>query len=97
MEAKPPEERRYPALRAIAVIYKVLAVLAFLVGLAIGIFGAVEGRVFEGVAAVAIGIIYALFLWAGAELILVVLDIETNTRRTAELLSQRPEEQRGEE
>ena len=84
-------ERRYPALRAISLIYKVLAVLAFLAGLAIGVAQAIKGEPLRAVFSIALGIIYAIFLWAGAELILVLLDIEQNTRKTAELLSGRRE------
>jgi len=86
-------ERRYPALRAISVIYKVLAVLALLGCLAVGVVRAIEVKPLEGIFLVAMGIVYGIFLWAGAELILVLLDIEQSTRRTAELLSERAREE----
>jgi len=81
--------RRYPALRAISVIYKVLAVIAFLAGLTLGALMTVKGLGGRAALPIGVGIIYALFLWAGAEMILVFLDIEQNTRRAAELLSKR--------
>lgn len=86
---------RYPALRIIAVILKVLAVLTALGGLLGGIaFGSIPASsyfptgsgtisllaIFGGLLA---GLCYALFLWASAEMINVVLDIEENTRRAA--------------
>jgi zinc-ribbon domain len=82
---------RYPALRIIAVILKVLAVLT-VVG---AVFSALSvaslpssvgvGPAGPAIAflAVILGLCYGLFLWASAEMIQVLVDIEENTRRTA--------------
>jgi hypothetical protein len=83
--------RRYPALRIIAVILKVLAALTAIGGVLSGIAaGSIPSPGFgvPGGGAVAflvilVGLGYALFLWASAEMINVVLDIEENTRRAA--------------
>lgn len=85
-------ERKYPALRAISAVFKVLSVLAFLGGIAVGIGVATKGMAEKAVLSIGLGVLYAVSLWAGAEMILVILDIEENTRRTAELLSKRPGE-----
>lgn len=84
--------RRYPALRALSTVFKVLAVLAFLAGLVMGIMGTLQGLTDRAVVIIGVGVIYAVFLWAGAELILVVLDIEENTRRMAESLPEKSKE-----
>lgn len=90
-------EERYPALRALSAVLKVLAVLVFLAGLATGVAQMLQGRQLGAVSyIVGLGIIWAVLLWAGAELILVALDIERNTRRMAELLLKRPEKEQGE-
>jgi hypothetical protein len=83
--------RRYPALRIIAVILKVLAALTAIGGVLSAIaagsipnpgFG-VPGGGAIAVLVILVGLCYALFLWASAEMINVVLDIEENTRRAA--------------
>ncbi|MGA3128930.1 MAG: zinc ribbon domain-containing protein [Candidatus Korobacteraceae bacterium] len=83
--------RRYPALRIIAVILKVLAALTAIGGVLSGIAaGSIPSPGFgvPGGGAIVLlvilgGLGYALFLWASAEMINVVLDIEENTRRAA--------------
>jgi hypothetical protein len=87
----PTRGRRYPALHIIAVILKVLAALTAIAGVLSGIAaGSIPSPGFgvPGGGAIALliilgGLAYALFLWASAEMINVVLDIEENTRRAA--------------
>jgi len=82
---------RYPALRIISVILKILAVVAVLGAVlsalsamslpssfGIGLAGSVVGGFI-----VILGLCYGLFLWASAEMIHVLIDIEENTRRSA--------------
>ena len=88
------QSRRYPALRIIAVVLKVLAVITAIAGLVGGLSfssltapsyfpnaGAISGLAMLG--GLMLGLCYALFLWASAEMINVALDIEENTRRAA--------------
>lgn len=92
--------RRYPALRIIALLIKILAVLTAIGGVITGFSAATitsalpsyPGIASQGIGAAgtAIGWIiflvslcYALFLWASAEMIHVLIDIEENTRRSA--------------
>jgi len=87
--------RRYPALRIIAFVFKIIAVLTAVVGLIIGLSAASIANSLPtsagmGGAGPAIGWIiflvslcYALFLWAASEMIHVLIDIEENTRRGA--------------
>lgn len=94
------QSRRYPGLRIIAFILKILAVLTALGGAITGLSAASItsslpnypgiGSPGIGAAGSAIGWIifllslcYALFLWASAEMIHVLIDIEENTRRSA--------------
>ena len=88
-----PGGRRYPALRIISVILKVLAVVSVLGGLISGLRMASAGSelssVSPGAASMGVlgffvgvfaGLCSALFLWASAELIHLFMDIEENTR-----------------
>ena len=94
------EARRYPALRLIALILKIVAVLTAVGGVITGFSAAAitsslpnyAGIASSGIGAAgsAIGwmiflvaLCYALFLWASAEMIHVLIDIEENTRRSA--------------
>jgi len=89
-----PHSRQYPALRIIAVILKILAVVTAVGGilsaLAAGSVPATPyfpsgGAISALIVLVGIlaGLCSALFLWASAEMIYVLLDIEENTRRVA--------------
>lgn len=92
--------RRYPALRIIALLLKIVAVLTAIGGAITGLSAASitsslpnyagVGSPGIGAAGSAIGWIiflagfcYALFLWASAEMIHVLIDIEENTRHSA--------------
>lgn len=74
---------RFPVLRGISVLLKILAVLVLVVGL---LFGSVVGNQFgemTTLGAFIIAAIYAVGLWASAELINVLLAIEANTRQSS--------------
>jgi hypothetical protein len=98
-------ERKYGALRAIAIIIKVLAILFLVFSLiaALSMMAASSkssmsgGSVnFQGPGMMAgalggfmiliWGILGAISLWAGAELICLLIDVEENTRKTHVLL-----------
>ena len=82
---------RYPALRIISLLLKILAVLTVIGGVISGLSAAsLPNSLGIGAAGSAIafvimvaGLCYALFLWASAEMIRVLIDIEENTRRSA--------------
>lgn len=81
---------RYPALRIITVLLKILAVLTAIGGVISGLsVVSLPNSLGIGAASSAIafvimlaGLCYALFLWASAEMIRVLIDIEENTRRS---------------
>jgi hypothetical protein len=86
--SKMPE--RYPALRTIAAVYKTIAALVVVLIVLLVLFFLRAGFVaFIGSAVVGgiIAYIFWVMITSFAELILVQIDIEANTRRTAELLS----------
>ena len=75
-------EKRYGALRFIAVVHKFAAVVVAVLGI-VAARGAGAWGPAPGVVAIAASGVVALLLWAIAESILVIIDIEENTRRTA--------------
>jgi hypothetical protein len=93
----PPEpDRRYSALRTVSAILRVFAWIIAIVGTLFVIGAAIAaGADDDGGAGAAIGVLiggliavglYALFAFAAAEMIRLMIAIEANTRRTAELL-----------
>ena len=77
-------DRRYPALQALAVLIKVVTIVAF----GLFVIGTItvsrqQETVGTGILLIACAALAALFMWAGAELILVLVDIERNTRTRA--------------
>jgi hypothetical protein len=83
----------YPALRMISVLFKVLAVLTAIVSVIAGFVMSSVPRGFSGEsqtepAPIILGFVSAFFcwlvFWGTAEMIHVVIDIEANTRKTAE-------------
>jgi len=81
------DEEKYPALRIVLIIWKVLVVVQVLVVFSIGAWATVKGPRNEagiGVLLMLASVLAALVQWALAELVQVVMDIEENTRRTAE-------------
>ena len=73
---------RYGALRVIAGVHKIAAALVAIGGfLTAFVAGAPAGLL-----AILLGGVIALLLWAVAESILVIIDIEENTRRAADHL-----------
>jgi len=89
--------RRYYGLRIIALLHKILAVLTVIGGAITGLSAAsmmsfLPNSAQVGAAGAAIGgviflfsLCFALFLWASAEMIHLLIDIEENTRRSAGL------------
>ncbi len=81
-------EDRYPALRGVLLIWKVLVVLQALATIAIAVFSWVgtkdPNRAALGLLFILGGSVIALIQWALAEFVEVVMDIEENTRRLAE-------------
>jgi hypothetical protein len=77
------DEDRYPALRIIVLLTKVAAVLVFALSLVAAFLsvGAGTSSPLAVIAAVILGALAALGLWASAELTQVLIDIEANTRR----------------
>jgi protein-S-isoprenylcysteine O-methyltransferase Ste14 len=89
-------ESKYGALRIIATLIKVLAVLVLILGV-IGGLGAMAGSsqmqggnmmggIFGGFFMLIWGLMGAIGLWAWAELINLLIDVEENTRKTHILL-----------
>lgn len=90
-------ERRYPALEIVSVLLKVLAVIVAVIGIITAIaapftttatFVAELGLV---ISILLVAAFQALVLYAIAELILVVIDIEHNTYLSSEAVQPRPE------
>jgi len=88
-----PPERKYPALRAIAKLYKLMAWLVAIAtvlsgGLGVAMLGSESSRGFPSViwlvVSVVGGALVFISLWAAAETVLVFVDIEQNTRQIAE-------------
>ena len=100
-------ERKYGALRAIAIIIKVLAILFLVFSLIAalsmmaasgqssmpggnvnfqGVPQGITGSALGGLMLLMWGILGAISLWAGAELICLLIDMEENTRKTHVLL-----------
>ena len=80
-----PEVRKYPALRIIANVNRVVGAILILVG-CLGLIGVLDSRDSTGFAG-AIGVLWSVVFglagtaWlAGAELIYVLIDIEATTR-----------------
>ena len=77
------EERKYPALRTIIIIYQATAILALVLGVGLALL---RSDLVRGVARVAVLLAAAfvcLVQWAAAETLQVVIDIEANTRRNS--------------
>lgn len=100
--------RRYPGLRLIALLLKIVAVLTAVGGVITGLSATAltsslpnyAGAATSGIGAAgsAIGwmiflvaLCYALFLWASAEMIHVLIDIEENTRLSATTVLDTPD------
>ncbi|MEQ4490037.1 MAG: hypothetical protein AAC990_06755 [Dehalococcoides mccartyi] len=89
---------RYPALQIIIIVLKILAVLITLTGIVISI-GIMVGAsiisfdiatsfgVFAGIMGILGSLITGVLIFASAELMQCLIDIERNTRKTARLLN----------
>ena len=73
------DEERYPAIRINVVLLKVLAVVVLVASL-LGAFVEFGQNWPLTLAFLVVGFLGAVSYWAGAELLLVLLDIEANTR-----------------
>jgi hypothetical protein len=73
-------EKRYPALRIVSVLYKILALLLFI---AFILAGFAQGGS-AGIGSLIIGILTAIFVYAFGEVFKLLIDIEENLRRIAE-------------
>src|SRR2546425_5934700 len=80
-------EEKYPALRIVLLIWKFLVVL-FAIAAIVMTYVVWQmpdrNRVAFGLVTLLAGAIVCLFQWANIELVEVLLDIEENTRRTAD-------------
>ena len=93
-----PPSQKYPALRVIATIYRVLAYLALvggLIGVIVGLVMSGNSAPFSGQPAGGVGVIILSLIYsvvgfvtflATSEIILVFIDIEANTRGNCILL-----------
>lgn len=91
-EIQGKKKTKYPALHLISTIYKFFAFLSAFVGVIFIIGGLAEGHLIlfaYGILSLTLGVVIN---WAIAEGILLFIDIESNTRKTHELLAK----QRGE-
>lgn len=70
------KEKKYPALRFISGLYKVLAIVAVILGL----LTATMAHGTESFLGIVGGVIGGISLWAFAELLNLFIDIEANTR-----------------
>lgn len=89
-------ESKYGILRIVSVIYKIFAVIVAIIGLISGLGamvatssfgpGVSTGAILTGLMTIVMGLLGGVFLWAGAEMIILFIDIEENTRRTSLLI-----------
>ncbi len=73
------EEERYPALRITVILVKVSSAMVLLATVAIAIIY-LGTNALAALLIVVVGLLAAVSYWAGAELLLVLMDIEANTR-----------------
>jgi hypothetical protein len=85
--------RTYPALRTIAVVFKVIAwialvggALALIAGIVMAFTGEMQALSFA-FAGPLMGLLYFVMFYASAEMIYVLIDIADNTRKTAEAVA----------
>ncbi|MFZ4797711.1 MAG: hypothetical protein ACOYMA_09470 [Bacteroidia bacterium] len=78
------DNNRYPTLRTIASLFQVLAMLIVFVAFGLMYFFYSNNNIIFLVSALVIGAMFVLMLLAASESIKVFLDIEYNTRKTAE-------------
>jgi hypothetical protein len=73
------EEERYPALRITVILVKVSSAVVLIATVAIAILY-LGTNALAALLIVVVGVLAAVSYWAGAELLLVLMDIEANTR-----------------
>src|SRR3989442_132693 len=77
--APPDDEQRYPALRTTVFLLKLIAVIALLASVIL-VLSSMRESGFAAVLALLGGLLIAISYWAGAELLVLLMDIEENTR-----------------
>ena len=80
----PQEENKYPALVAIAELNKFFAIVVpilCLIGLILVLNADVPGKEAAAISIVVYMVLAPLFMWGSAELILLLIDVERNTRK----------------
>ncbi|MCX7703032.1 MAG: hypothetical protein N2234_02870 [Planctomycetota bacterium] len=70
-------EKRYPALRIVSLLYKILALLVFLLFIVGGVIGGGGGLI----GGLILGTLTAVFIYAFGELFRLLIDVEENLRR----------------
>ena len=87
-QLKVEEGEKYPALRVVLLIWKVLVVVQVLVVVGGTVYAMVtstrRNETALGLLIILGGVVVALIQWALAEIVEVLMDIEENTRRVAE-------------
>ena len=79
---------RYPALRIIVLLNKLIAALIGIATVVVAVASVLQARenkgpgLLAGVLVLIVGAIVAITYWAGAELLVLLMDIEENTRAT---------------
>jgi hypothetical protein len=84
---------RYPALSAIVVVIKVVAVLVAVIGVIAALLAIKSGYGIAPSIGIMVGVVVAfVIMWAGAESVAVMIDIEANTRASAIAAMKAPQE-----
>lgn len=76
-------ETRYPALRLVCVLLKILVVLCALIDLLFAAGLLFNGKLMFSLLALVAGLLVAVFGWASIETFYIVMDVEENIRRGA--------------
>lgn len=92
MEPMTTEEPRFPALIVISIVLKILALIVAIIGVILSIaslFAAISvlARLGSFVVILITAAVQALLLWAGGELILLLISLEHNTYLTKEAIA----------
>jgi hypothetical protein len=74
------DEDRYPAIRITVTLLKVEAAVVLVVGVVAAVFAAKNIEFLTAILFLVAGLLLAVSYWAGAELLVLLMDIEANTR-----------------
>ncbi len=77
-------DSKYPALHMLSIVYQVIAVLIIIGGLIGGTYLFIQDTVILGMAYILGGLIMAIMFYAISELLILLTDIEYNTRKAIE-------------